>query len=80
MRTRKSFQPSIEIMPLRLAPSSSGVLPNPMNPLTDPGTTSSPLINPMNPLTDPGVPSSSCPSYGSGSYTSPTATTPIMLC
>ena len=80
MRARRHFQPSLDSLPMRLAPSNVGVMVSPMNPLA--GSSSSPtaIVSPMDPLSGPDSgPSVSDPTMaGPGSYTSPVTT--IMPC
>ncbi|MGC8638464.1 MAG: hypothetical protein ACP5XB_01140 [Isosphaeraceae bacterium] len=81
MRMRRQFQPTIELMPLRLAPSTIGTAPNPMNPLIVPSTPCPTLIDPMDPLSTPTFsPSDPASPVGPGSYTPPSSATPTMLC
>ncbi len=76
MRARRQFQPSVDVLPFRLAPSDLGVTISPMDPLS--GASSSPtLISPMDPLSGSGSgPSLSDPTMiGPGSYTTLSTTT-----
>ncbi len=77
MRARLQFQPSVNFMPVRLAPSSMGVMVSPMDPLSCAGTPSPTVfISPMDPLSGAqSGPSVSDPTaIGPGSYTAPTTT------
>jgi hypothetical protein len=76
MRARRHFQPSLDSLPMRLAPSGVGVIVSPMNPLA--GSSSVPVItSPMDPLSgaDSGSSDSDPTSIGPGSYTPPATTT-----
>jgi len=77
MRARRHFQPSLDSLPMRLAPSNVGVMVSPMSPVA--GSSSSPpaIISPMNPASGPDSgPSDSDPTAISpGSYTPPPAST-----
>jgi hypothetical protein len=78
MRARRDFQPSLDLMPMRLAPSALGVLVSPMNPLSGAGSNSpTVIISPMNPLSgSQSGPSVADPTMiGPGSYTPPVTTT-----
>jgi hypothetical protein len=80
MRTRRQFQPTIDLMPLRLAPSSVGIPLSPMDPTVVPSTPSPTLISPMDPTSTPtSDPSEPVPPAGPGSYT-PIPIAPTMLC
>lgn len=76
MRARRHFQPSLDSMPMRLAPSGLGVIVSPMNPLAGASSSPTAIICPMDPLSGPDSgPSVSDPTMiGPGSYT-PTVTT-----
>jgi hypothetical protein len=80
MRARRHFQPSLDSLPMRLAPSNVGVMVSPMDPVA--GSSSSPpvIISPMDPVSGPDTgPSVSDPRMiGPGSYTPPVTT--IMPC
>jgi hypothetical protein len=71
MRARRQFQPSLDLMPMRLAPSGVGVIVSPMDPLASPDTSPTEIISPMDPLASPDSgPSVSDPTMiGPGSYT-----------
>lgn len=71
MRARRQFQPSLDLMPMRLAPSGVGVIVSPMDPSADPGTSPTVIISPMDPAANPsGGPSVTDPTtIGPGSYT-----------
>ena len=77
MRARRRFQPSLDSLPMRLAPSNVGMMVSPMNPLA--GSSSLPVLtSPMNPLSGPDTgPSGSDPTTigPGGSYTPPVTTT-----
>ncbi len=77
MVARRRFQPTVDLMPVRLAPSTMGVMVSPMDPLSCAGTSApTVIISPMDPLSGaqsgPAVsdPTTICP----GSYTAPTTT------
>jgi len=74
MRARRHFQPSFELMPMRLAPSS---LICPDNPLASGGKLPPANLSPADTLSPP--PSSATPGSdpGAGSYTRP-PTGPIL--
>ena len=77
MRARRRFQPNVDLMPLRLAPSGGGGV-CPMDSLAGAGSSGSPvLISPTYPLSGPQPgPSVSDPTtIGPGSYTPPVTTT-----
>jgi|GEM_PF-2077986 hypothetical protein len=83
MRARRQFQPSLDLMPMRLAPSDVGTIISPMDPLARPDTSPTAIINPMDPLARPDSgPSMSNPRpIGPGSYTPLiTTTTTHMTC
>ncbi len=78
MRARRRFQPNVDLMPLRLAPSSAGVV-YPMDPVAGAGGNSSPpIISPMDPVSGPGSSPSvnNPPTAALGSFT-PTVTTTV---
>ena len=55
MRARRHFQPSLDSLPMRLAPSNMGVMVSPLDPLA--GSSSSPtaIVSPMDPVSGPVV-------------------------
>ena len=78
MRSRRQFQPTLDLMPSRIAPCDLGVS-TPMDPSFDPGDSPTPISTPMDPSFTPGSPSTTDPTdIGPGSYTpvivSPTTT------
>jgi hypothetical protein len=78
MRARRHFQPSLDLLPMRLAPGSMGVMMSPMDPLSRAGTNSPTVILcPMDPLSGAqSGPSVSDPTMiGPGSYAPLTSTT-----
>jgi len=78
MRARRRFQPNVDLMPLRLAPSGAGVV-YPMDPVAGPGgNPPPPIISPMDPVTGPttGPSVNDPPTAPSGSFT-PTVTTTV---
>ncbi len=78
MRARRHFQPSLDLLPLRLAPSGLGVMLSPMDPLAGAGSSSpTVIISPTDPLSgSPSGPSVADPTMiGPGSYTPPATTT-----
>jgi hypothetical protein len=81
MRARRQFQPSLDSLPMRLAPSGMGVKVSPMDPLAGAGRKSPTVIlSPMDPLSGSrSGPSVADPTMiGPGSYTPPA--TRIMSC
>ncbi len=77
MRARRRFQPNVDLMPMRLAPSGLAAV-YPMDPLAGAGSSSTPvMISPTNPLSGPQTgPSVADPTtIGPGSYTPPVTTT-----
>jgi hypothetical protein len=83
MRTRRQFKPAFETLSLRLAPSATGAILNPMAPISTPGSgnpgTVDPMINPA-PIVTPTTPNTPTPGP-SGSYL-PVLTSPYdpVLC
>ncbi len=78
MRAHRHFQPSLDSLPMRLAPSSVVAMVSPMDPLSGAGSDSPPaIISPMDPLSGcPSGPSVADPTMiGPGSYTPPGTTT-----
>jgi hypothetical protein len=77
MRARRHFQPSLESLPVRLAPSTVGVMPSPMDPVA--GSSSSPpaIVSPMDPASgsDSAPSGSDSTTTGPGSFTPPVTTT-----
>jgi hypothetical protein len=71
MRARRQFQPSLDLMPMRLAPSGVGVIVSPMDPSADPDSSPTVIISPMDPAAGPdgGAPVSDPTMIGPGSYT-----------
>jgi len=55
MRARRAFQPTIELMPLRLAPSDTGVQVNPIDPISAMPTRSPAFLDPMAPTSMPPI-------------------------
>ena len=53
MRTQRQYQPSLESLDERIAPSQIGVIISPMNPLARPDTSPTVIISPMDPLAKP---------------------------
>ncbi len=79
MRTRRQFQPMLDWMPSRIAPSSMAVAVDPMDSTTSPTDTTPTLVSPMDPTTDPGTGTSvTSPTIGgSGSFVQPINTTSL---
>jgi len=77
MRARRRFQPSLDVLPMRLAPSDLGTMVSPTDPVSGPDASPAPIISPTDPLSGPqGGPSVGNPtSIGPGSYTAPPTTT-----
>jgi hypothetical protein len=78
MRARRRFQPSLDLLPMRLAPSGVGVVISPDDPLAGAGSQSpTVIISPMDPLSgSQSGPSVADPTtIGPGSYTPPPTTT-----
>jgi len=77
MRARRDFQPSLDLMPMRLAPSGVGVMVSPMDPVASPSKSPTVIISPTDPVSGPDSgPSVTDPTtIGAGSYTTPTSTT-----
>ncbi len=74
MRARRDFQPSLDLMPMRLAPSGLALV-SPFSPVAGGGSSSKVILSPEEPIsgTDGGTPSN--PTPGPGSYTPPVTTT-----
>ncbi|QEH34135.1 hypothetical protein OJF2_26700 [Aquisphaera giovannonii] len=73
MRTRRRFQPSLDTLPLRLAPSDTNVLLIPTDPAAVPTSSGTYFVSPMDPGSSAiGVkatgPSTAC---GPGSFNTP---------
>jgi len=77
MRARRRFQPSLDVLPMRLAPSGLGTMVSPTDPVAGSPTSPAPIVSPTDPVSGPGSgPSVSDPtSIGPGSYSTPTTTT-----
>jgi hypothetical protein len=77
MRARRHFKPTLDFLPMRLAPSDLGVMVSPMGSLAGPDTTPTVIISPMDPLSGPDSgPSVTDPTMiGPGSYTPTISTT-----
>jgi hypothetical protein len=78
MRARRRFQPSLDLMPMRLAPSAVGVAVSPMDPASGAGSSSGTVVvSPTNPASgSQGGSSVSNPTtIGPGSWTSSSTTT-----
>ena len=83
MRTRRWFQPTLDSMPTRIAPSGLGLTVSPMDPTSAPTSTTPSLVNPMDPTSSPGTnPGVTDPTIGGpGSYIQPSGGTTVMtLC
>jgi len=82
MRARRVFQPTIELMPLRLAPSDTGIQINPMDPVSSTPTTGPAMMNPMLPTSMPtsGPSSGSAPIQDAGSSVPGFGRRPAQLC
>jgi hypothetical protein len=73
MRARRAFQPTVELMPLRLAPGDLGTMLHPMDPVSSIPSNNPPFNNPMEPTSSPSGPSSGDTSIlDAGSSTPPT--------
>jgi hypothetical protein len=81
MRTRRQFRPVFEFLPGRIAPSAAmGDVSYPMDPSSDP-TSTTPMVDPIDPSSDPSTdPSSSVPVMGPGSTTPSTDPSGALLC
>ncbi len=78
MRARRRFQPSLDLMPMRLAPSSLGVVASPMNPAAGAGSSSNTVVvSPTNPAagSQGGSSVSNPTTIGPGSWTSSSSST-----
>jgi hypothetical protein len=77
MRARRRFQPTLDVLPMRLAPSDLGVPVSPTDPVSGPSTTPAPIISPTDPTSgpDPGPSVGDPTSIGPGSYTTTATTT-----
>lgn len=79
MRTRRRFQPTIELMPFRLVPSVVGSAPDPMDPAMNPSSPPPVYVDPMDPATPPCDPADPNPTLDDGSFL-PVTADPGMLC
>jgi len=68
MRARRAFQPTVELMPLRLAPGEAGIMHDPMDPGSATPTPGPAFSSPIAPTSMPSGPiSGSAPILDAGS-------------
>jgi hypothetical protein len=74
MRTRRHFQPSLDLLPMRLAPS--GMVVSPMSQLSGVSNSSTATVSPMNNLSgaEDGASVSDPSLIGPGTFTAPSTT------
>ena len=77
MRVRRHFQPSLDVMPMRLAPSGVGVIVSPTDPVAGPSSSPTVIISPTDPISGPdgGASVSDPTTLGLGSFTNPPSAT-----